>query len=148
MKKKIFRILILIIIIVIIVTTISVIRHIKYNNIEENWILKISPNYLNSPPNSVYLYEDSYIITNCFTVNSWQNIVYKRGKLTSKLDEKLILQIKNETSKELENEKIQLSFLVTLSNGENLTLASDSDALNTIINLIDYKGTIWYAQQY
>lgn len=148
MKKKIFKILILIIIIFIIAITIFYIKHKIYNNIEENWIVKITPNYLNSPPNTIYLYEDSYIITNCFIVNYWQNIVHKRGKLTNKLNEDFISQIKCDANEKIENEEIRLLFSVTLNSGEELTLTANSISINEIVDMIDYDGTIWYAQQY
>ena len=102
MKKKIFKILVLIMIILAIVITIFTIRKKTYNKIEENWLLKISPRYLNSLANAVYLYEDSYIITNCFTTSKWQNIVHKRGSLTKKVNDNLITKIKQEANKELE----------------------------------------------
>ena len=70
-EKEILKILILIIIELTIGITIFVIKHKIYNKIEENWIIKISPNYLYQQPNTVYLYEDSYIITNCFTTSNW-----------------------------------------------------------------------------
>mgnify|MGYP003316223946 CR=1 FL=1 len=91
MKNKIFKILFLMIIIVI---TLFVVRHTIYNNIQDNWIIKISPNYLKQPPNTIYLYEDSYIITNCNAVNIWKNIVHKRGSLSSTINEDLITKIK------------------------------------------------------
>ena len=144
MKNKVSKVLILIIIALLIVITIFVIKHKKYNNIEENWIIKISPNYLKSPSNTVYLYEDSYIITNCFTVSKWQNIVHKRGSLTSKVNDNLIAKIKQEANKELEESA--LLFLVTLNSGEKLTLTSNTEVINEIINMINYNGTIWYAQ--
>ena len=148
MKKKIFKILILIIIVLAIVITIFIIKNKKYNKIEENWIIKISPNYLNQPPNDVYLYEDSYIITNCFTTSKWQNIVHKRGALTSEVNENLIAKIKQEANKELEWGEIALLFSITLYTGEKFTLTADSEAIKEIINMIDYNGTIWYAQDY
>lgn len=146
MKKKISKILILIIIAAVIVITIFAIKHKKYNNIEENWLIKISPNYLDSPPNAVYLYEDSYIITNCFTVSKWQNIVHKRGALTSEVNDNLIAKIKQEANKELVLGEVALLFSVTLKSGEKLTLTADTEAINEIINMINYDGTIWYAQ--
>ena len=144
--KKFFKILILIIIALVIVIIIVAIKHKKYNNIEENWIIKISPNYLKQPPNTVYLYEDSYIITNCFTVSKWQNIVHKKGSLTSEVNENLITKIKQEANKELEWGEIALLFSVTLSSGEKLTLTADTESINEIIDMINYDGTIWYAQ--
>jgi len=144
--KKFFKILILIIIALVIVITIVAIKHKKYNNIEENWIIKISPNYLGQPPNTVYLYEDSYIITNCFTGSKWQNIVHKKGSLTSEVNENLITKIKQEANKELEWGEIALLFSVTLSSGEKLTLTADAESINEIIDMINYDGTIWYAQ--
>ena len=144
MKKKISKILILIIIALVIVITIFAIKHQKYNNIDENWIIKISPNYLKQPPNTVYLYEDSYIITNCFTVSKWQNIVHKRGSLSSKVNENLITKIKQESNTEIEWNKFNLS--VTLNSGEKLTLTADTESIEEIIDMINYDGTIWYAQ--
>ena len=144
MKKKISKILILIIIALVIVITIFAIKHQKYNNIDENWIIKISPNYLGQPPNTVYLYEDSYIITNCFTVSKWQNIVHKRGSLSSKVNENLITKIKQESNTEIEWNKFNLS--VTLNSGEKLTLTADTESIEEIIDMINYDGTIWYAQ--
>jgi len=143
-KKKISKILILIIIALVIVITIFAIKHQKYNNIDENWIIKISPNYLKQPPNTVYLYEDSYIITNCFTVSKWQNIVHKRGSLSSKVNENLITKIKQESNTEIEWNKFNLS--VTLNSGEKLTLTADTESIEEIIDMINYDGTIWYAQ--
>ena len=101
MKKKIFKILILIIIVLAVVITVFIIRQKTYNKIEENWIIKISPSYLNSPPNAVYLYEDSYIITNCFTTSNLQNVVHKRGNLTTEVNDSLLTKIKQEANKEL-----------------------------------------------
>ena len=145
MKNKIFKILFLMIIIVI---TLFVVRHTIYNNIQDNWIIKISPNYLKQPPNAVYLYEDSYIITNCFTTSKWQNIVHKRGSLTKKVNDNLITKIKQEANKELEWGEVALLFSVTLSSGEKLTLTADTESIDEIRNIINYDGTIWYAQDY
>ena len=146
MKKKIFKILILIILVFVIVITLFAIKHKTYNNIEENWIIKISPNYLKQPPNTVYLYEDSYIITNCVTVSKWQNIVHKRGSLTSEVNDNLITKIKQESKKQLEKGEVALLFSVTLNSGEKLTLTADAESINEIIDMTNYDGTIWYAQ--
>lgn len=145
MKRKVFKILILVILVVI---AILFIKHKIYNKIEENWIIKISPNYLKQPPNTVYLYEDSYIITNCFTTTNWQNIIHKRGSLTSKVNDNLITKIKQEANKELELGEVSLLFSITLNNSEKFTLTADSDAIKEIIDMIDYNGTIWYVQDY
>ena len=144
MKKKILKILILIIIVFAIVITLFAIKHKTYNNIEENWIIKISPNYLKQPPNVVYLYEDSYIITNCYANSPWQNIVHKRGILSNKVNENLIIKMKEDATTDIQWNKLNLS--VKLKSGEELTLTVDSEVINEIIDMIDYDGTIWYAQ--
>ena len=147
MKKKILKILILIIIVLAIVITTFAIRKKTYNKIEENWILKISPSYLSKPPNAVYLYEDSYVITNCFTTSKWQNIVHKRGSLTNKVNDNLITKIKQEANQKLEKGEVIRLFSVTLNSGEKITLTADTESINEILDMINYDR-IWYAQDY
>ena len=138
MKKKNLIMLVIIILVFLIGVTIFVMKHKANNNIEEKWILKISPNYLDYIPNAVYIYEDSYIITNC------TKTIHKRGNLTDTIDtNNLISKIKQEANQELEMGKF---FSVTLQNGEKFNLTDNSEILNEIINMINYDGTIWYVQ--
>lgn len=145
MKRRKFKLLIVLISILLITITIFVIRHKIYNNIEEDWIIKISPNYLNSPANTVYLYKDSYIITHSFITNDWQDIVHKRGKLTYAVNENLITKIKKEAKQQIELEEIVLPYKVTLKSGEKLTLTNETEVINEIVEMINYDGKIWYA---
>lgn len=144
MKKNIKKILMVVSLIVLLVIAIFLIGHKIYNNIDENWILKITPNYLNSPPNTIYFYKDSYIITNNFVENKWQNFVHKRGKLSSEISENLITKIKEEAKEEKKLGDIYLEYIVTLKNGEQLTLTADMEAINELTKLINYDGKIWY----
>ena len=148
MKKNIKRILIVIIIVLIVCITIFLIRHKIYNNIEDDWLFKISPNYLNSPPNTVYLYKDSYIITNSFIENKWQNIVHKRGELTSEIDEEFITKIKKEANQEVESGNVSLLYSVTLNTGEQLSLTANSEVIDELTKMINYDGKIWYTTIY
>ena len=144
MKKNIKEILMVVLLVIVLIIVIFLIRHKIYNNIEENWIFKISPNYLNSPPNTIYFYKDSYIITNSFVENKWQNIVHKRGKLSSEITEDLIATIKEEAEKEKKSDDIYLEYIIMLKNGEQLTLTADMEAMNILTKLMNYDGKIWY----
>ena len=127
MKKKIFKIIIAVIVIVVALIVISAIRHKTYNKIEEDWKLKIIPIYAKQPSNTVYLYKDSYIITNSFTISSWHNIVHKRGKLTSKVNEELIAKIKQEANHKTDEQ--YYFYKVILKNGEELFLTGNPEVI-------------------
>lgn len=146
MKKKIFKIIIAVIVIGLALIAILAIRHKIYNNIEEDWELKIVPIYAKSPSNVVYLYKDSYIITNSFITNNWENIVHKRGKLTTKVNDELIAKIKEESNQEAKDGFY--FYTVTLKNGEKLRLPPNTEVISEILEMINYDGTIWYATIY
>ena len=142
MKNKIFKIIILVIIIGLALMAILAIRHKIYNNIEEDWELKIIPIYASQPSNVVFLYNDSYIITNSFITNSWENIVHKRGKLTSEVNNELIEKIKEEANQEAEDGFY--FYTVTLKNGEKFRLPPNTEVISEILEMINYDGKIWY----
>lgn len=144
MKKKIFKIIIAVIVIVVALIVISAIRHKTYNKIEEDWELKIIPIYAAQPSNEIYLYKNSYIITNSFTSSSWQNIVHKRGNLTSEVNEELITKIKQEASQKTDIPYYYF-YKVILKNGEELFLIGNPEVIIEIEKMINYDGTIWYA---
>jgi hypothetical protein len=98
------------------------------------------PVYLSELSNEVYLYEDSYIITN--SIANGNNYINQKGKLKLKVTEDLITKIKNET-KNIDGFPM---YKIILNSGEQLTLYSNTGVIKEIENMIAFEGAIWYAK--
>ena len=114
----------------------------KNLNNEDNWIVSISPIYLDSPANTVYIYQDSYVITNSYWFNESDRI-HKTGKLTSNFPQSLLSTIKNDESTDADSWSW---YKVTLQSGDVTYLKKNSKFISEIEKLINYDGTIWYAR--
>lgn len=122
------------------------------NETNSDWIMEISPIFSNQPSNSVYLYEDSYVITNSIMYDD-EDYINHKGKLVTKVTEDLITRIKDESIKSAgmdgsEEDVMHFPmFIVKLKTGEELTLYTFEGVIMEIVNMMNYAGQIWYAGQ-